>query len=68
LDEPVLGVLALEGAEELVEAGAAGVAAGAVEGLLPAVSDAAGVFVLSEPPATGFSGDSLPAPGFILSE
>ena len=68
LDEPVLDGLAPEVAVELDEAGAAGAVVGTAAGLVPAVSDEAGVFVLSAPAAAGFSADSLPAPGFILSE
>jgi hypothetical protein len=65
LDEPVLGVLAGEGAVEAVEAGPA---AGAVFELLPALSDTAGAFVLSVLSVVGFSEGSLPELGFILSE
>ena len=62
----MLGVLALDEGDGVAEAGAAG--ADAATGVLPAVSVAAGAFVLSALPAAGFSVDSLPAPGFILSE
>jgi hypothetical protein len=67
-DDPVLGWFALEVAAEPAEAGAAGAAVGAAAWLVPAVSEAAGVVVLSAAPVVGFSADSLPAPGFILSE
>lgn len=55
--------------DEVVEPDGAGevAAAGAAAGAVPALSEAAGVFVLSVSDA-GFSADSLPAPGFILSE
>lgn len=68
LEDPVLGVLALGVAVEPEEAGAEGVAAGAAAEPAVAVSDEAGVFVFSVPEAPAFSDDSLPAPGFILSE
>lgn len=68
LEDPVLGVLALGAAVEPEEAGAEGVAAGAAAEPTGAVSDEAGVFVFSAPEAAAFSDDSLPEPGFILSE
>jgi hypothetical protein len=57
-------VLLVEGALDV--AGAAGAAVEA--GLALVLSDEAGVVVLSVPDAAGFSDESLPAPGFILSE
>jgi hypothetical protein len=65
-DEPVLDAPVV--VVELVGAGAAGVGVGAAAGLVPAVSDEAGVFVLSVPQGVGCSGDSFSDPGFILSE
>ena len=61
-------MLAPEVVVELVEAGTAGAGVGAAAGLVPAVSDAAGVFVLSVPEGAGCSDDSFSDPGFILSE
>ena len=62
-------MLALEVEVALVEAGADGVGVGAPAGLVPAVSEEAGVFfVLSVPDAAGCSDDSFSEPGFILSE
>ncbi len=68
LEDPVLGVLPLGAAAEPEEAGTEGVGAGAAVELAVAASDAAGVFVFSEPGAADFSDASLPAPGFIFSE
>jgi hypothetical protein len=65
---PVLALVALGAVVEPEEAGAAGVAAGVAEEPAVVVSDEAGVFVFSEPGAAAFSGESLPEPGFILSE
>lgn len=65
-EDPVLG--ALEVVVGLVEAGADGAGVGAAAGLVPAVSDEAGVFVLSVPEGAGCSDDSFSDPGFILSE
>lgn len=53
---------------ELDAAGAGAAAAGVAAGLVPPFSDEAGVFVFSASEAAGFSDDSLPEPGFILSE
>ncbi len=64
----MLGVLALGAVAEPEAAGAEGVAAGVDEEPAVVVSDEAGVFVFSAPGAAAFSGESLPEPGFILSE
>ena len=57
-------MLLVEGA--VVVAGAAG--AGVEAGPAPVLSDEAGVFTLSVSDAAGLSEESLPEPGFILSE
>jgi hypothetical protein len=67
LEAPALDV---PGPDEDVEPDGAGeaAAAGAAAGAVPALSVEAGVFVLSVSDAAGLSADSLPVPGFILSE
>ncbi|MDR4480817.1 MAG: hypothetical protein R3B37_13870 [Nitrospira sp.] len=68
LDVPAPEVLVLVVEDALVLAGAAGVEAGVAAGLAAVLSVEAGAFALSVPDAAGFSEESLPAPGFILSE
>jgi hypothetical protein len=68
LEADALDVLVVDAAVDPEAAGEAGAEAGAGAGVEPAFSEVAGVFVLSVPAAAGFSPDSFPEPGFILSE
>ena len=58
----------LDAVVELVDAGVDEAGGGAAAGLVPAFSEEAGVLVFSVSDDADFSGDSLPEPGFILSE